>query len=392
MVSMARGERRQRPARPRKVLKVVAASALALALVVGLSATFLYRHLNGNLRHEDVSGQLGTDRPPAVEVDGPDRPVNILVMGSDSRDCDGCGVDTATGGGSDTTILFHLSADRESAYGVSIPRDSLVDRPDCFREDGTTIPGEPGAMWNAAFSVGGAACTIRQLEQVTGVRVDNYVVVDFGGFKKMVDAVDGVEVCVPRELHSDKGDITIPAGTRTMMGEEAEDYIRIRYGVGDGTDLGRIRRQQAFMAALVQRVVEKGTLARPDRLIGFLDAATRSLTTDFDSIADLAQLGMELKDIGESRVRFLTVPNQLSVEHVGRVEWLPEAQTLWERLRLDQPLGGLRDGSIGVGEVGTAPPGPGESTTPSPSGSAGPDDPSSLDADPDELADAGLCT
>src|SRR5690348_14259983 len=99
MVSMARGERRQRPARPRKVLKVVAASALALALVVGLSATFLYRHLNGNLRHEDVSGQLGTDRPPAVEVDGPDRPVNILVMGSDSRDCDGCGVDTATGGG-----------------------------------------------------------------------------------------------------------------------------------------------------------------------------------------------------------------------------------------------------------------------------------------------------
>jgi LCP family protein required for cell wall assembly len=362
----------------------MAVTALALALVTALSVTLAYRHLNGNLHHRDVTRQLGPDRPDKVDVEGPHEPLNILVMGSDSRDCDGCGIDHASGGGSDTTILFHLSADRQSAYGVSIPRDSLVDRPDCYAEDGTTIPGEPGAMWNAAFAVGGAACTIRQLEQVTGVRVDHYVVVDFHGFKDMVDAVGGVEVCVPTELHSDKGDITIPAGVRTMMGEEAEDYIRIRYGVGDGTDLGRIKRQQAFMAALAEKVISSGTLARVDRLYGFLDAATKSLTTDIDNIMELAELGRQFKNIGESRIRFLTVPNQLSTEHEGRVEWLPAAQTLWDRLRLDRPLGSLRSGSIGIGDVAATPP-----ASPSSNPTA---TPTHLGADPADLAKAGLCT
>src|SRR5262249_2098449 len=159
-------------------------------------------------------------------------------------------------------------------------------------------PGQADAMWNAAFSVGGPACTIRQLEQTTGIRVDNYVVVDFSGFKDMVNAVGGVEGCVPYELHSDKGNITIPAGTRTLRDQEALDYIRIRYGVGDGTDLGRIKRQQAFIAALAHKVMEKGTLARVDKLVRFLDAATSSLTTDIDSVRDLAEIGLQFKDIG----------------------------------------------------------------------------------------------
>ena len=111
--------------------------------------------------------------------------MNILVMGSDSRDGAGNNIDGLTGGGerSDTTIMIHLSADRQSAYGISIPRDSLVDRPDCIDEDGDTIPGATGAMWNEAFSVGGAACTIRQFEQLTDIRINNYVVVDFRGFQ-----------------------------------------------------------------------------------------------------------------------------------------------------------------------------------------------------------------
>jgi LCP family protein required for cell wall assembly len=376
---------------------VLAASLLALALVSGLSVALVYRHLNGNLvRHEFPAVQL-PDRPDKPEVEGPHEPLNILVMGSDSRDCDGCRVDSESGGGSDTTILFHLSADRQSAYGVSIPRDSLVDRPDCFTEDGERIPGESGALWNAAFSVGGPACTQHQLEQLTGIRVDNYVVVDFNGFKDMVNAVGGVEVCVPRDLHSDKGDIDIPAGVHTLRDQEALDYIRIRYGVGDGTDLGRIKRQQAFIAALADKVMSSNMLARVDKLLRFLNAATKSLTTDIDSIKDLAEIGLQFKDIGESRVRFLTVPNQLSTTHEGRVEWLPEASTLWERIRLDQPLGSLRDGSIGVGEIATTPPGssgaPSGTPTAGPAAgepSAGPSD--AVGADPDELTEAGLCT
>src|SRR5687768_11607545 len=159
-----KGKRRGKGRRSHTVAKVLLSSILVLGLVTGLGVTFLYRHLNGNLNVQDLGAQLGDDRPEEVEVEGPKDPINILVMGSDSREGAGNNIDGLTGGGerSDTTIMIHLSADRQSAYGISIPRDSLVDRPDCIDEDGETIPGATSAMWNEAFSVGGAACTIRQ--------------------------------------------------------------------------------------------------------------------------------------------------------------------------------------------------------------------------------------
>ncbi len=131
---------------------VVTASVVVMSIVTALSVVFLYRHLQDNLDYQDLSEQL-TDRPEKQDVDtGPQEPLNILVMGSDTREGKGNRIDgEAGGGGSDTTILFHLSADREFAYGVSIPRDTLVDRPDCLDKNGDTIPGEEGAQWNTAF-------------------------------------------------------------------------------------------------------------------------------------------------------------------------------------------------------------------------------------------------
>ena len=375
------GRRRGRPSH--RVAKVMAACLLTLALVTGLSVALIYRHLNGNLNREDLGAQLGEDRPPEVAVEGPHKPLNILVMGSDTREGAGNDVDTATGGGSDTTILFHLSADRESAYGISIPRDSLVDRPECYEEDGSTIPAETGAFWNAAYSVGGPACTIRQFEQLTQVHVSNYVVVDFAGFKGMVDALDGVEVCVPEDIDDDVADIHIPKGTHTLDGEEALGYVRVRHGVGDGSDLSRIKRQQAFIAALAARVVDGGTLARVDRLFGFLNAATKSLTTDIANIKDIADIGRQFEDIGLSRIRFITVPVVDSSTQSGRVEWTGDAAVLWDRVRYDKPLGQLRVGSIGANQVPDA----GEPAPPPPGPSS-----DGVDASADELAYAGLCS
>jgi LCP family protein required for cell wall assembly len=383
------------------------ATLLTLGMVSGLSVAFLYRHLNGNLNVVDVSGQL-TDRPDKVHIDAPKQPINILVMGSDSRDCSGCKIDGESGGGSDTTILFHLSADRQSAYGVSIPRDSLVDRPDCKTKDGDTIAGASDTMWNAAYSLGGPACTIQQFEQTTGIQIDNYIVVDFGSFQQMVDAVDGVEVCVPEDIDSSEYGITIPAGTRTLNGKEALAYVRVRHGVGDGSDIGRIKRQQAFVAAMVSKAISGGVLARPDRVIRFLDAATKSLTTDIKSIKDIARIGLQFKDIGLGHIRFLTVPFVYSTAQPGRVEWTDEAKTLWDKVNHDEPLGKLRDGSIDAGSVpgmsssSTSDPENasqgGASTSSSPSGSdspsSSPTDGSSgsADATSDELEQAGLCT
>ncbi len=352
------GKRRARPRRRHTVAKVLLSTMLVLGMVSGLSMVFLYRHLNGNLTVLDVGDQLGEDRPAKVRnrPELPQEPLNVLVMGSDTREGDGNAIDgESTGAGlSDTTILMHLSADRESAYGVSIPRDSLVDRPECYAEDGAPIPGAANAMWNEAYGLGGPACTILQFEQLTGVFVDHFVVVDFAGFQDMVDAIDGVEVCIPEDIVDPAHGINIPAGTRSVEGKEALNYVRARYTLGDGSDIGRIKRQQAFIAAMANKVVSGGTLARLDRLVGFLNAATNSLMVDpgLENVFRIGRLGLGFKNIGLDNIKFLTVPFEYSSTYPGRVEWLPQADRVWEAVANDEPLTRrLTSDSIDAGSV-----------------------------------------
>ena len=337
----ARGKRRGKGRKRHTVAKVVLASLVVLGMTTGLAVVFIYRHLEDNLTVVDVSNQL-TNRPDKVGGDLPQEPLNILVMGSDTREGEGNNIDGLTGGGerSDTTIMFHLSADREFAYGVSIPRDSLVDRPDCKTKDGETIPGATDAMWNEAFALGGPACTIQQFEQLTDVFIDNYVVLDFTGFQDMVDAIDGVEVCIPEDISDPAHGINIPAGTREVEGKEALNYVRARYTLGDGSDIGRIKRQQAFIAAMANKVVSGGTLARLDRLVGFLNAATNSLQTDLEGVLQVGRVGIGFKNIGLDNIKFITVPFEYETreEYAGRVSWLPEAEQVWQRVIDDEPL------------------------------------------------------
>jgi LCP family protein required for cell wall assembly len=336
-------KRRGRAKKKHTVGKVLLAASLALALITGLSVAFLYRHLNGNLNVLDVTAQL-ENRPEKKEVEGPKEPLNVLVMGSDTREGEGNNIDNLTGGGqrSDTTILLHVSADRKRAYGISIPRDSLVTRPECKNPDGEPIPGGTDVMWNEAFSVGGPACTIQQFEQITGVYIDHYVVVDFAGFEDMVDAIDGVEVCIPEDITDPSHGINIPAGTREIRGREALNYVRARYTLGDGSDIGRISRQQAFIASMVNKVKSANVLARPDRLVRFLEAATKSLTLDkgLSNIAKIADLALQFQDTGLDKIQFITVPWEYDQreEFRGRVSWLPQADEVWRKIAADQPL------------------------------------------------------
>lgn len=383
-----RGKRRARAKARHTVAKVVVASLVSLGMVTGLGVIYFYRHLNDSLNTVNVDDQL-KDRPDKKKVDtGPNEPLNILVMGSDSRDGEGNNIDNLTGGGerSDTTIMFHLSADRETAYGISIPRDTLVDRPDCYAKNGDVLPGATNAMWNEAFSVGGPACTMQQFEQITGIRLDHYVMLDFAGFQDMVDAIDGVEVCIPEDISDPAHGINIPAGTREIQGKEALNYVRARYTLGDGSDIGRIKRQQAFIAAMASKVLSRGTLARVDRLVGFLDAAISSLQTDLESPLKIARIGVEFKNIGLDHIKFVTVPFQYSTAQPGRVEMLPEAEGLWQRVIEDQPLTRrLQDGVITAGDdVEGSPNGSG-----SPSGTQSPGGTESPSAE--ERESLGLC-
>jgi LCP family protein required for cell wall assembly len=337
-------KRRGRTGKRRTVGRVLLATAVVLALATGLGVVYLYRHLNGNLDVVDVTDQLG-DRPEKQEVAGPQEPLNILVMGSDDRDAAGNNIDNQELGSSDrsdTTILMHLSADRKRAYGISIPRDSLVTRPTCKNEDGESIPGGTDVMWNEAFALGGPGCTIRQFEKTTGVFVDHYIVVDFAGFESMVDAIDGVPVCIPEDIVDHAHGIDIPKGTREVEGKEALNYVRARYTLGDGSDISRIKRQQAFIAAMANKVISAGTLARVDRLVGFLDAATDSLQVDpgLDNVIKIAKIGVGFQGIGLQNIQFVTVPFEYDQrpEFSGRVTWLPQAKKLWAKIAADEPL------------------------------------------------------
>ncbi len=320
-------------------------TALGVSVVVLAAAGtgwWFYRKLDGNI-HTDTSAaseldKYERDRPVSVVHDAE----NLLLIGSDSRAGSNSSYGRDDGGSqrSDTTILLHLAADRLSATAVSLPRDLMADLPACGRPDGTTSRAQ-FAQFNSAFEIGGAACTIRTVEKMTGVRIDHHMVVDFSGFKDMVDAVDGVEVCLKEPVEDRQAHLKLPAGRQTLHGEQALGFVRSRHGFGDGSDTQRMDRQQQFLGSLVKKVQSNGVLLNPTRLYPVLDAATKSLTTDpgLNTLKDLYDLVSSMRDIPTQNIRFLTVPRQPYVYNGDRDELVqPDADRLFQQLRDDQPI------------------------------------------------------
>ncbi|MER6674986.1 LCP family protein [Streptomyces sp. NPDC000983] len=302
----------------------------------------VYVKLDGNITPDSAAAaelaRYESERPTSLVKDAQ----NILLIGSDSRAGDGnrrYGRDSGTER-SDTTILLHLSAGRRSATAVSLPRDLMVDIPSCRRPGGSRT--EPMfAMFNYAFEMGGSACSIRTVEKLTGVRIDHHMVVDFQGFKKVVDAVGGVEVCLKKPINDKDAKLRLPAGRVELDGEQALGYVRARKTLGNGSDTDRMDRQQRFLGALVNKVKSNDVLLNPVRLYPVLDAATSSLTTDPElaSLRGLYELVRGVRDIPTERVQFLTVPRESYVYNANRDQLVePEAERLFERLRTDTPV------------------------------------------------------
>lgn len=354
----------------RRIL-VTVSCVLAVALVAGGVTTFVaYRKLDNNVTSDDVSAKLGTDRPSAApENEDGQKPLNILLIGSDDRG----GGNARLGGGredgqrSDTTILLHVAGDRRHATAISFPRDTLVDVPPCVLPSGQRSRPQHLAMFNSAFSVGGTACTIKTVEKLTDIRVDHHVVVDFRGFAAIVNALGGVQICLPTGVNDREGNIRLAAGRRTVRGAEALDYVRLRHDRslgGNGGDLGRIKRQQAFLSALATKAKSTGVLLNPPKLFGLLDAATKPLTTDpgLDSLSELAKLARSLRRLETRNIEFVTVPVHDYPLDKNRLEVTqPVADQLFAAVRRDEP--------ITRPAAGTEPP---ASPSPSPSASATP--------------------
>ncbi|MGB7982042.1 MAG: LCP family protein [Candidatus Nanopelagicales bacterium] len=327
----------QEPARRRRWPWAVAAVVLTVLGIMVVTVWLAYRNLEDNIATIDPGDGLGDVRPAKDS-----QALNILAIGSDTRE----GANGSVGGDSpglaDTTMLLHLSADNSWAAGVSIPRDSMVQMPDCVGPDGAVVPGAL-RQFNSAYVIGGPVCVQRTMESLTGIAIDHFAVVDFVGFVAMVDAIGGVTVYVDAPIDDPASKIAFEPGCQTLDGQAALDYVRVRKGVegGDGSDTQRIERQQQFVSALIQKVTSTGVLFNPVDLYQFLDAATSSLTTDpgLGSIRALASVAVRARDVGLSEIGFLTVPVEDWPPDPNRVQWVqPEADELWTTLRLDEPL------------------------------------------------------
>ncbi|MFJ7070998.1 LCP family protein [Streptomyces sp. NPDC101115] len=364
--SPAEGARRRR-----HWLRWAALGAAVVVLVAAGVGWWLYRKLDGNITTDTTAAaellKYEKERPsPAVNAAR-----NILLIGSDTRAGAGNGKYGQDGGTqrSDTTILLHISAGGAGATAVSIPRDLMVQIPSCARTGkggrggGRTSP--HFAQFNWAFEFGGTACTIRTLEKLTKIRIDHHMVIDFRGFKKMVDAVDGVEICLREPIDDKDAHLKLPAGRQILRGEQALGFVRARKSLGNGSDTERMDRQQQFLGALVNKVQSDGVLLNPTRLYPVLDAATKSITTDpgLASLRDLYDLARSMRAIPTEKVQFLTVPRRPYSYNANRDELVqPAADQLFARLRADQPVT-VHPGGGGTTEQTAE--GPGASAAPS---------------------------
>jgi LCP family protein required for cell wall assembly len=332
-------------------LKVVAICATVLVLAGAGGAWYLYEQLNGNITTDTVTENelkaQASQRPP----EGPAKTENILLIGSDNRGSgnEEYGKNSGTQR-SDTTILLHLSADGSNATAVSIPRDLMVQVPACTKPDGSPVSPK-FEQFNWAFEFGGAACTIRTVEDLTGVRIDHHLIVDFSGFKNMVNAVDGVDVCVPEAIHDKNARLDLSAGKHKLDGEQALGYVRARDSIGDGSDTERIGRQQDFLASLIKKVQSNGVLLNPGKVYPLLNAATKSLTADsgLNSLSELYSLAQRLQKIPTGSIHFVTAPVEQYVQDHNRDQLVePDADSLFAAVRTDQAIRVSEDGKDGA--------------------------------------------
>ncbi|MFF3614681.1 LCP family protein [Streptomyces sp. NPDC002580] len=335
-----KGDRRRPRGTRSKALLVTAWTAAGIVVLGGTGAGYLYFKLNGNLKNVDINQALGSDRP--IKVDNGSE--NILVLGSDTRS----GGNKKLGGGtddgsarSDTAMIVHVYKGHKKASVVSVPRDTLVERPSCVDAEGVRHAAASGAMFNSAYSTGGAACAVKTVESMTGIRMDHYIEVDFSGFQKLIDDLGGVTVTTTKAISDRESHLHLAAGSHNLDGKQALGLVRTRHGVGDGSDLGRIQLQQAFMKALVDRVKHIGILSNPKNLYDLADTATKTVTTDSDigSVTDLASFAGGLKGIGSSHMTMVTMPVQYDPADGNRVLVdKKKAELVWKALKADQPI------------------------------------------------------
>ncbi|MEU9122059.1 LCP family protein [Streptomyces sp. NPDC048506] len=298
-------------------------TAIGLAvLIVGTAGAgyWYYEHLNANLRKAPRSLGGGGLKKPDPNAFG-QSPLNILLLGSDGRnsakniELGGARQDADRKPLADVQMLVHVSADRSNMSVISIPRDTRVTIPQCTDPKDHTVYPQTTAPINESLQHGGPGCTLATWQELTGVYIDHFMMVDFSGVVSMADAIGGVPVCVDHNIysHDSRGHgsgLRLTAGTHPVKGVQALQWLRTRYGFEDNTDIGRARAQHMYMNSMVRQLKQGTKLSDPGQLRDLAEAATKALTVDdgLDTVKKLYDLGGDLSRVPTKRITMVTMP------------------------------------------------------------------------------------
>lgn len=372
-----RGIRRKSTVKKR--LKWIAISVVGILVVLAGSAYGYIQYLNGKLHHTQITADK-ENRPPAAPKDAQGRsPMNILLIGNDSRIGEGRRYGAEGHEGlADVAILMHLSADRSNATLVNIPRDTMVDIPRCEIGKGKDkkVTEARFGQFNDSFRSIGASCTVATVDRMLQVRTDHYIEVNFKGVRDLTDAVGGVPICLDAPIHDpvlsgSRGGtgLELAAGPNTLSGDDALQFLRARHAFGDGSDLARIEAQKVFLMALARELKSNAKLTNVDGMFRIANSAVSALTVDNDlaGVDKLIDLADEIKKVPNKRMAFTTLPTETYRPAPDQVQpRRPAADDLWATIRADKPLT--------QGDAASAPPSAPVTTTPPPPATISPGD------------------
>nr|WP_246214271.1 LCP family protein [Kitasatospora viridis] len=298
--------------------------------------------LDGNIKHSPLfagtSGDAGKEKPDAFGR----TPINVLVLGSDTRDdptdCQ-IGGDCGPGANADVEMVLHVSADRSNATVMSIPRDTVTNLPGCTDTQTHTTMKPHRDLINSTLDYG-PGCTVAAVHQLTGIPIDHFMMVDFKGVVNMSDAIGGVPVCVDNNVYDPYSHLKLKKGDHTLQGMAALQFVRTRHGFGDGSDLGRTVAQHMFLSSMVRQLKSAGTLANPAALLSLANAATKALTVDdgLSGITNLVNLGDDLNKVPTNRITMTTMQNAADPTDPNRVIVAPAAKNLFSAIINDVSL------------------------------------------------------
>jgi LCP family protein required for cell wall assembly len=338
--------------------------------VVGLSATGIaaYNVWDAGQTITANAVVLDEDKPLPPSLGAIEGGVNILMVGTDS--CEGANAQLSTacrrgdteGERNDVTMIVHISDEPRRVTVVSIPRDMLVPIPSCEKPDGSgRVSAMSSQMINASYWYGGLGCTVDTVEALVNderFHIDFAAAIRWTGVINMSDAIGGVDVCVAGDISDSHTGLSLTAGTHTLKGVEALQFLRIRHGIGDGSDLGRISNQQQFMSSMVRKLQSDSVLANPATLFNLATTAISQvqqgqlvLSSGLTNPTLMVQIAMAVKDVPYEDIVFVQYPTRYaSGEGASRVLPVKDAaKALFDAILANQPITLTGDASQGYG-------------------------------------------